>query len=50
MTIDDPRLAPIFARQIVYLPLPTPSWSRSVERDDTPQLIALANLGKRPLC
>ncbi|RVT94030.1 ATP-binding protein [Sphingomonas crocodyli] len=48
MTIDDPRFAPIFARQIAYRQL-SEAAIISVERDGTPQLIALANLDKRPL-
>ena len=48
MTIDDPRFAPIFARQIAYRGL-SEAAIISVEKDGTPQLIALANLDKRPL-
>lgn len=47
-TVDDPRFAPFFARQVAYRGL-SESAIISIDRDGTPQLIALANLDKRPL-
>ncbi|ABQ66620.1 multi-sensor signal transduction histidine kinase [Rhizorhabdus wittichii RW1] len=47
-TIDDPRFAPFFARQVAYRGL-SEAAIISVDRAGTPQLIALANLDKRPL-
>ena len=48
MTIDDPRFAPLYARQIVYRGL-SESAIITIDRNGTPQLIALANLDNRPL-
>jgi two-component system nitrogen regulation sensor histidine kinase NtrY len=48
MTMDDPRFAPFFARQIVYRGL-SEAAIINIDRSGTPQLIALANLDKRPL-
>jgi len=48
MTIDDPRFAPLYARQIVYRGL-SESAIITIDRSGTPQLIALAGLDKRPL-
>lgn len=48
MTIDDPRFAPLYARQIAYRGL-SESAIITIDRSGTPQLIALANLDKRPL-
>jgi two-component system nitrogen regulation sensor histidine kinase NtrY len=48
MTIDDPRFAPLYARQIVYRGL-SESAIITIDRKGTPQLIALANLDNRPL-
>lgn len=47
-TVDDPRFAPFFARQVVYRGL-SESAIITIDRSGTPQLIALANLDKRPL-
>ena len=48
MTIDDPRFAPLYARQIVYRGL-SESAIIVIDRNGSPQLIALANLDERPL-
>ena len=48
MTVDDPRFAPLYARQIAYRGL-SESAIITIDRSGTPQLIALANLDKRPL-
>ena len=48
MTIDDPRFPTLFARQIVYREL-SEAAIINVDRRGAPQLIALANLDKRPL-
>ncbi|KRB86846.1 PAS domain-containing sensor histidine kinase [Sphingomonas sp. Root710] len=47
-TVDDPRFAPFFARQVVYRGL-SESAIITIDRTGTPQLIALANLDKRAL-
>lgn len=48
MTVDDPRFAPIFAQQIVFRGL-SEAAIINIDRGGTAQLIALANLDKRPL-
>jgi len=47
-TIDDPRFPREFARQIAYRGL-SEAAIISIDRQNVPQLIALANLDKRPL-
>jgi two-component system nitrogen regulation sensor histidine kinase NtrY len=47
-TMDDPRFAPFFARQIAYRNLSEAAIIQ-VDRDGSLQLIALGNLDKRPL-
>jgi len=47
-TIDDPRFAPGFARQVAYRGL-SEAAIISIDKAGTPQLIALANLDKRPI-
>ncbi len=47
-TVDDPRFAPFFAQQVVYRGL-SEAAIITVDRSGTPQLIAFANLDKRPL-
>lgn len=48
MTIDDPRFASLYAQQIAIRGL-SESAIISVDQNGVPQLIALANLDKRPL-
>jgi two-component system nitrogen regulation sensor histidine kinase NtrY len=48
ITIDDPRFSPFFARQVAYRNL-SEAAIISVGRDQSLQLIALADLDKRPL-
>ena len=47
-TVDDPRFAPFFARQVAYRGL-SEAAIISIDSDGSAQLIALANLDKRPL-